>query len=187
MSTASKINLALLACLAGGFVPWKMGLLFLDPLVILPYAGLSLFYAGAAPGGDPLRLGLFGATYACAVIALGVLAVNAGLRQGAPLSPVWPLAVSAPVLSFSVSFFAATWARDHINRRNPPQEAASRIRWITLLLLMLWLTRASVIPAAVRELTAPATTTWGLAVMSLGLSGVMLLGAWGIASKRADA
>lgn len=187
MSTASKVNLVLLALLTGAYMPWNMGLLFLDPLIIVTYAGLALFYAGATPGGDPLRTGLFGAAYSTLVIALGVVSVNLGLKQGAPVLPVLPVSIATPLLSFSAATFAATWARDHIARRNPPHDAASRIRWLTLILLMAWVMRASFIPAAIRDVAAPATTTRGVFLLALGASGVMLAAARRIAGKTPSA
>ncbi len=177
MTTAGKVNLSLVAAAAGAYLPWKMGLIFLDPLVIIPYAVLSLFCASAMLPMAPRRVGLAGAGYAALLIGLGIGMVNAGFWHGTLLLPA-PLALlAALVLAFSVCLFAGAWALRYISKNNTAQEAAQRVRWTALLLILFWTLRSSVLPSSVRELVAGFTTTGGLATMAFVISAALVIAA----------
>ena len=174
----SKINLVLLTALAGGYVPWKMGIEFLDPLVVVPFALVSLMPVSAAlPPRSLVRTGSLGMGYALLVLGLGVVLVNAGFWHGQLLLPPWPAVFAAALLAFSASFFAGAAALAMLGNNYTAAEAGRRIRLVLLVLLAAWLFRGTLVPTGLREAVAPVATTWGIAGMAVVVSlGLLLLG-----------
>jgi hypothetical protein len=178
VSSGNRVNLTLLAGILGVFLPSKMGIEYLDPLVLLPVSCVSLMLVAAlTPEWGFPRVALAGMAYGSGVVAAGIAVVNAGFWHGVPIIPPATVLVSIPLLSFSVSAFAAA-AGSWMNARNlTPAEARTRIRGVLLVLLALWVFRSSVIPETLRGWVAPFATTGGIAAIVLVLSTALLLAA----------
>lgn len=169
--------MALLAGFGGIFLPWKMGIEYLDAFVLLPCSLVSVLWISASlPVRRVWRASAAAAGYGASTLAAGILVVNAGFWNGGPIVPPLSIVASAFALSFSVAAFAAAVAVALEAKNYTTQEAASRLRFGLLVLLGIWVFR-SWAPSSVRELVAPLTTTSGVVLLTLGVCIVLLVSA----------
>jgi hypothetical protein len=174
VSSGSRVNLILLAGLAGGFLPWKMGIEYLDASVLLPCSLISVMFVSAQlPPGCVTRTAATATLYSTTILLLGIIVVNTGFWFGSPIIPPSAILLSAVMLGFGASCFATSAAQRMMARDLTPHEAASRIRLGLLFLLGLWMFR-HLIPATLTELIAPAATTTGIPLI-IGLICAILL------------
>jgi hypothetical protein len=174
--TSGVVIHALLVALLGFYAPFRLGIDWLDPLIVIPYWCASLiFVAGAAPeafsGPKPcqnwssklLAVSGGGWLYAAVIVLLALLTVNTRHWHGQMLLPAGAVRWAAPLLSFSAAAGLAAFGARLSAENHPAPAVKGLLRgglWgVTLLLIA----GPAVAPVALREWLAPHLTTPGLA------------------------
>jgi hypothetical protein len=147
----------LIVLLFGIVVPGIKGLEFLDVLILLPYSFLGLFFvaphtidaAFERPGRRVSRPALFRAISIGWGMGLGILILGIGAvswRAGRPVTPPVPISLSLAVLSLFGCLFMAAISAWLASRSTSAGAAKSRVRIISLLILVILLALPRVLP-----------------------------------------
>lgn len=192
-SAGARVNQTLFVLLLGVYLPFRMGIEFLDPLVIVPFAFASLvFVSGAAAEAfgsavlpEPataaslrprmIALSLGGGLYAWSILISGVVVVNIGNWYGFPLLPPALTSWTAPLLSLGLSAFGAATALLLFTHHYSVKDVRSRLRGGLFLFLLVWLFHSWLVPIALREKIAPYLTTDKIAAFTFALAVLLLL------------
>jgi hypothetical protein len=175
---------ALLVAFLGVYLPWRLGLDLLDPLVVIPYWCTSLlFVAGATaeafspevPAGVARRqmlatVTMYGFAYGTLISTLALLTVNVSNWHGRVLLPAGAVLWTAPLLSLSASACMAAIGARLAAEGHTAQSVKSLLRGTLWGIALLLIAGPSLAPAAVREWIGPHLTTGELPWLCLAAS-----------------
>jgi hypothetical protein len=185
MKTASVVSYIAFLLLFGVLVPWFKGLSFLDPLIVVPYACLSLLFAApaAADGVMALRAGRSGSVTRVVVQAVaigwlsGVLVLGVGLTAvnwfhgyGRTVLPPVKTLGSALALSLAGSILVAGLAALLALRAATRESVRHMLRFGFLGLLVVFVFVPPALPRAWQNRLALIFTSDGIAGLTLWLA-----------------